>query len=484
MAKILFLQEIWFELQGIMQLSAALKKSGHTVDIIIGKDKEKMLEEIKAYNPDIVAISMLTSYRQYALNMAKFIKENNIPAVVFVGGYDASFFPQTIEQCNDIDVLCIGEGDEPMIELANIIDKKGDYSKIQSLWVRKDGQVRKNQLRPLNMDMDSKPWDDRELYRKYPFFKDFEFAQVMVGRGCPHLCSYCYNHAYRRMYAGAGSKKYTHLRSVENVIGELLVLKNKYDYKSLFFNDSTLTYDKRWLIPFCERYKEEIDLPFTINGVVNEIDEEVCKALASTKKCYLIRFGLETGNEKFRLGVLNRINTNDQYHKATSLMQKYGLRYSMQFMLGLPGETLDMAFETLNMAAGISTKSSVHAVNVFKPYPTMDITEYGTNMGVYDRSLFTDLNSPIGSNRSNIYHNFRRDEDGRMIENLSRFAHLYIRQPWMRPIIKKLIKYQDNRLYQMLWRASETYYTGRHHTRSSWKFAVKYFFRHRMKSFR
>ena len=141
MAKILFLQEIWFELQGIMQLSAALKKSGHTVDIIIGKDKEKMLEEIKAYNPDIVAISMLTSYRQYALNMAKFIKENNIPAVVFVGGYDASFFPQTIEQCNDIDVLCIGEGDEPMIELANIIDnalgamKRGDDKCVGELWI-------------------------------------------------------------------------------------------------------------------------------------------------------------------------------------------------------------------------------------------------------------------------------------------------------------------------------------------------------------
>jgi len=484
MAKVLFLQEIWFELQGVCQLSAVLQQAGHKVDVIIGSDWDSMYPEIKSYDPDVIAISMITSYRQYALNLARKIKESGLKAMVFVGGYDASFFPQTIEQNKDIDVLCLGEGDGPMTELCNALDKKEDYSGIPSLWVRtKDGIV-KNPMRQLNMDMDSRPWEDRELYRKYDFFHDIEFAQVMVGRGCPHLCSYCYNHQYRRMYAEIGSKKYTHLRSVENVIGELLVLKNKYKYRVMFFNDSTLTYDKRWLIPFCKRYKEEINLPFTINGVVNEIDEEVCKALAETGCLYLLRFGLEAGNEKFRLGVLNRTNTNEQYDKATALLKKYGIRYSMSFMLGLPGETLDMSFETLDMAARISNKSSVHAVNVFKPFPKLDITEYGINMGVYDRSLSADVNSPIGSNRENIYNNFRSDEEGRIIENLSRFAHLYIRHPWMRPMIKKLIKLPDNQLYRMLWRVSETYYTGRAHTHSSWKFALKYLVKHRLKSFR
>lgn len=484
MAKILFVQEIWFELEGVMQLSAALKKAGHTVDVVIGNDKEKILEEIKSYDPDLIAMSIITSYRQYTLGIARMIKENNLKALMFVGGYDASFFPETIEQCEDIDILCRGEGDEPMVELANCLDKKEDYSNIKSLWIRKDGKIIKNELRQLNMDMDSKPWEDREIYRKYPFFKDFEFVQVMVGRGCPHLCSYCYNHQYRKMYAEVGSKKYTTLRSVENVIGELLVLKNKYKYKSIFFNDSTLTYDKRWLIPFCKMYKEEINLPFTINGVVSEIDEEVCKALADTKNCYLVRFGLESGNEKFRLGVMNRINTDEQYFKATKLLQKYKIPYSMSFMLGLPGETLAISYQTLEMAAAISDKKSVHAVNVFKPYPRLDITEYGINMGVYDRSLSSDVNSPISSNRNNIYHNFRPDEEGRQIENLSRFAHLYIRYPWMRPVIKKLIKYNDNFFYRFLWRISETYYTGRTHTHSSWKFALKYIFKHFGKAFR
>lgn len=485
MARILFLQEIWFEFEGVCQLSAALKQAGHTVDIIIGTNWDDIFPEIKDYDPDVIAISMITSYRQYALNMARNIKESGLKAIVFVGGYDASFFPQTIEQNKDIDVLCVGEGDEPMTELCNAIDKGQDYSRIPSLWLRtKDGTIVKNPMRPLNMDMDSKPWEDRELYRKYPFFGDIEFAQVMVGRGCPHLCSYCYNHQYRRMYAEAGSKKYTHLRSVENVIGELLVLKNKYKYKVIFFNDSTLTYDKRWLIPFCERYKEEIGLPFTINGVVNEIDEEVCKALADAGCCYLLRFGLESGNEKFRLGVLNRTNTDEQYYKATALLKKYGIRYSMSFMLGLPGETMDISYQTLEMAANISDGNSVHAVNVFKPFPKLDITEYGINMGVYDRSLSADVNSPIGSNRENIYNNFRSDEEGRLIENLSRFAHIYIRYPWTRPMIKRLIRLPDNRFYRMLWRISETYYTGRAHTHSSWKFALKYLVKHRLKSFR
>lgn len=484
MAKILFIQGIWFEFEGIMQLSASLKKAGHQVDILIGTDKEKLLPEIKKYDPDIIGMSIITSYREYTLGVARMVKENGLKALIFVGGYDASFFPEAIEQCPEIDILCRGEGDEPMTELANALDKKQDYSNIQSLWVRKDGKIIKNPLRPLNMDMDSKPWEDRDLYRKYPFFKDFEFAQVMVGRGCPHLCSYCYNHQYRKMYAEVGSKKYTNLRSVENVIGELLVLKHKYKYKTIFFNDSTLTYDKKWLLKFCKMYKEEIDLPFTINGVVNEIDEDVVKALADTGRCYILRFGLESGNEQFRLGVMNRINTDEQYYKATALLQKYKIPYSMSFMLGLPGETIDMSYQTLEMAAAISDKKSVHAVNLFKPYPKLDITEYGINMGVYDPSLFSDVNSPIGSGKNNIYHNFRPDEEGMLIEKLTRFAYLYIRHPWMRPIIKKLITYPDNAFNRFVWRISETYYTGRRHTNSSWKFAFKYVFKHFAKPFR
>ena len=47
MAKILFLQDIWIEYYGIMQLSSLLKKNGHSTDILFASE-EKAVEEIRS----------------------------------------------------------------------------------------------------------------------------------------------------------------------------------------------------------------------------------------------------------------------------------------------------------------------------------------------------------------------------------------------------------------------------------------------------
>ena len=37
---------------------------------------------------------------------------------------------------------------------------------------------------------------------------------------------------------------------------ELKTLVKKYKSKDFFFNDSTLTYNKKWILEFCEAYKK------------------------------------------------------------------------------------------------------------------------------------------------------------------------------------------------------------------------------------
>ena len=277
------------------------------------------------------------------------------------------------------------------------------------------------------------------------------------------------------MYKHHG-QPYCALRSVDNVIEELLILKNTYHYKTIFFNDSTLAWNKEWIKEFLKKYNEKIDLPFTINVCVNEVDEELCKALADTGKCYLIRFGLESGNQDFRLKVLRKPCTDEQYIKATQLMGKYCLRYSMAFMMGLPGETLEHAFETLEFAAKISQKDSVRAVNIFKPFPGLDITEYGIKIGQYDSKYIG--SNLIGEHDMNFYDCFRLDKGGREILKLSRFSHFYMKFPRLRPVIRQLIKLPDNPIYKLIWKFSDGYFTSRHHVHASKTYLLKYVFKH------
>lgn len=478
MAKVIFLQQVWFPLESVMALSAALKAAGHKTAVAVG-GQEKVIKELRAFGPDIIAFPIITPYRKFMIEVCTAVRASGIKSLILVGGYDASFFPDIIYNA-PIDVLCVGEGDDAIVELANAVDKGEDYSNIKNLWVKKNGKLIKNPIRPFK-DVDEKMFEDRDIYRDYdPYFNDIEFEQVMVGRGCPYSCSYCFNHQYRQLYAPV-SRKYCDLRDVDKVIEECLILKNKYKVKNIFFNDSTLGYNKKWLLEFLKKYGEKVGLPFTINATVKEIDEDFCKAIADTGKCFIIRIGLETGNERFRAKVLNKPITNEEYIKATDLMKKYKIKYSMAIMLGLPGETLEYAFETLDFASKLSAKNSVVATNIFKPFPKLDITEYGVKIGQYKRELIEDSNL-IGDNVMNIFQCFRDDEVGKKIINLARLSQIYLHFPLLRALIKnRLIHRPDNTFYRKIQQYSDYYYTNRHHVNASWGYLVKYWLAHRNK---
>ncbi|MBW2968409.1 B12-binding domain-containing radical SAM protein [Candidatus Woesearchaeota archaeon] len=455
-----------------MALSASLKHAGHKTFLHIHRgNNKKLMQVIRKVKPHIIAFPVLTAYRQFMLNTTQYLKGQGVKSILIAGGHDCSFSPELITHPY-LDILCVGEGEDAVVELADAVKKKKDYTKIKNLIVKKDGKVYRNPIRPFK-EPDDRVLNDRDIYRQYHnYFKIIEFAQVMVGRGCPYSCSYCFNHKYRQLYAPV-DKQYCKLRSPEKVIEELLMLKHKYKYRNIFFNDSTLAYNLPWLKKFLKLYKRKINLPFSINLVVSEVNEELCRLLAWTRKCYIVRFGLETGNEKLRMTVLNKRLTNRMFYDATRLLKKYRIRYSMAVMIGLPGETLRNSFETLEMARKIADKNSVIAVNVFKPFPKLDITEYGLKIGQYDPELIGDSNK-IGNAKLNCYECFRTDKVAQKILNLSRFAQFYMHVPFLRPLIKKLIQYPDNFVYRFIWKFSESFFTGKAHTNSSFKFAIKY----------
>lgn len=500
MAKVVFVQEVYFPFQSTAKLSAYLKQNGHEVNLAIG-DEKKVIDRLKKLNPDLIAFSVLTPDRNFMLSTVAAIKKAGIKAPTIAGGYDITFLPQIIEY-SDLDIICKGEGEKPLSELCDMIDSKKDYSNIPNLWVKKNGKIHKNQMRIWATNLDEYPFDDRDLYLDYDsYFKIIPFTQVLAGRGCPYPCSYCFNDGYRKLYQEEGSKGYCNLRSVGNVIEELIILKEKYKARYIFFNDSTLTYNKKWIIEFLQEYKKKIKIPFSINVVIPEINDEVGAALKDNGYCELVRFGLETGNEDFRKNILNKKISNEKLLKGAKMLQKYGIRYSMQMMLGLPGETLDLAWESIEVAKKLSAKDSVHGINIFKPFPGLEITEYGIKIGQYrkeDLSAwdvsdelkktkdgngdFKDL--ALGTRDMAFYENYRTDPVGEYILRLSRFSHIAIRVPALRPLIKQLIKLPDNFIYRFTWKVTEALLNIRVHANVPLSFFVKYFLFHSGKRIR
>lgn len=518
MAKILFCQEIYFPFQSTSKLSAFLKRAGHQVDVIVGEG-QKVVDHIKKSNPDLIGFSVLTPYRNHMLNVAATIKQAGIKTPIIAGGYDITFLPAIIEY-SDLDIICRGEGEEPLVDLLNRIDAKQDYTDVKNLWVKQDGKIYKNSMRTWTMDMDAMPFDDRDLYLDYDsVFKIFPFMQVLAGRGCPYPCSYCFNRGYHEIYRAEGSTKYCNLRSPDHVIEELLILKNKYKAPYIFFNDSTLAYNRAWLAEFLIKYKEKIQLPFSLNAVITEITEEVGAMLKECGYCELVRWGFEAGNEEYRMKILNKKITDEQAFKGAKILQKNGIRYSTAMMLGLPGETIDMTIQTLDMARKLTYGNSSHGICVFKPFPGLEVAEYGVAIGQYNRDEVSAFDLPevlrrnkiiiaaeegsalqatpaedtskediqktaMGTRKMVFFNNYRIDPEGSKILRLSRFSHIIIRMPSLLPLIMFLIKFPDNFIYRFVWTATEALLNIRVHARVPFSFFVKYYLFHYGKQLR
>jgi len=122
MAKVLFAQEIYFPFQSIAKLTAYLKREGQEVDLVIGNE-EKIVNYIKNTNPDLIAFSILTPYRNHMLSSAMAIKKAGIKIPIIAGGYDITFLPQILEH-SDVDIICRGEGEKALTELCHRLDEK------------------------------------------------------------------------------------------------------------------------------------------------------------------------------------------------------------------------------------------------------------------------------------------------------------------------------------------------------------------------
>ena len=145
MAKVLFLQDVWIEYYGVMQLSSQLKKHGHDTDILFASNLDSA-EEIKKIKPDLIAYSCMSIQWNWLKKISTYLKENGIDTPQVVGGIHASMYPEMTIKHDGIDIVCKGEGDYPMLDLCNAIDQKTDYSSIKNLWVKKGENITKKSL--------------------------------------------------------------------------------------------------------------------------------------------------------------------------------------------------------------------------------------------------------------------------------------------------------------------------------------------------
>ena len=89
-----------------------------------------------------------------------------------------------------VDMICVGEGEHAIIELANRLNNGEDYSNVQNLWVKGEDRITKNPMRP-PIDLNDVPFGDFDSFDKERFYRPVSVHVDSAGRG---FVADCYRH--------------------------------------------------------------------------------------------------------------------------------------------------------------------------------------------------------------------------------------------------------------------------------------------------
>jgi len=342
---------------GIESLSAYLKANGHETALVFdpahfrgnsGRDnptlaglfdppREKIIRAVLKEEPDVLALSCVTGNYRWALDLTAEIKsrlKKPVPAVF--GGFHPSMAPERVISRPAVDALVIGEGEDALLELIRSV-KDGEFTDtgVANAWVKSEGNIHRNPVRPYIRDLDRLPFPDKKLfYRKVPFMR--RGYMVMTARGCPYNCTFCINATYHEIYRA----EKTHIRrySPGRIIEELKLARENgpVDYINIY--DDIFTLDLKWIEEFLPVYRREIGLPFFCNIHPDHCDENRVR-LIKEAGCHTVRLGVQTLHDPTLKKTLHRGGLREKVAMALDNLRKYGIRAKVEYILGLPGDS-------------------------------------------------------------------------------------------------------------------------------------------------
>lgn len=373
---------------GIAYLSAVLKKNGHEtalIDTTFGMKETEILSRVKEFKPNLIAISCVTNNFDYATHIATIIKKDNkIP--IIVGGVHPTVDPEETLRRDCFDMVCIGEGDNAIVELVTSMEREDNNTSIRSIWFKENGRIIKNELEPLCVDLDTLPYPDLGIYDFPRYLRHHNMVASFMGtRGCPHQCTYCINRTYQQLYKGLG--RFVRYRSIDNIISEVKTVVAKYNAELVSLYDDTFTLDEKRVKEFCKRFKNDVGLPFYINARVDTITEPMCQDLRDGG-CIRVSIGLESGDPAIRKEVLKRDITDEQIIEGCKLIKKYGFELYTYNMIGIPGEKMCNIRKTI--ALNRKVKPHFLIASIFTAYKGTELYERCKNEGMLNGILSID----------------------------------------------------------------------------------------------
>ncbi len=344
---------------GFAYIATAISNAGFDCEIldldVLRLSDEDLEVQIKNAEFSVVAMGCIVTGYKYIKKICELIKKyHDVP--IIVGNSVATSIPHILLNKTKADIGVIGEGDITIIELLSALRDNNSIEDVKGIYFKKNGKVIFTEERDLIKSLDDIPFINYGLFDMIVYIERFklnipepypmEFDMIKAlpintARGCPFQCTFCF-HVFR-------GKKYRH-RSVENIVKEIEMLKEKYGLNYVQFADELSLFSKKQAEELADFFiKKKIKIFWTADcraGFLKENDIELARKL-KLAGCVSLGYSLESADETILKAMDKQIKITD-FEIQTKILHEAGIIPVTSIVIGYPQETPETLQKTFD----------------------------------------------------------------------------------------------------------------------------------------
>lgn len=395
---------------GLGYLAASLRAHGHEVKLLdaltegweqrwrleggwieIGLSEEDIASIVRTFRPQVVGFSVpFTVQMPRVRSLAHWVKAIHPEILVVCGGNHPTVSPREVLSIPEVDIVVLGEGEEVFPRLLARLARGQSVKQLNGIAFRDDnGETAINPRLKLVEDLDSLPMPAFDLMPLRKFFRAVgkRSFPMFTSRGCSGSCAGC---STNKLY---GTK--TRRLSAESLVRQMQHLIEFYGVREFSFDDDTLFSDRQAAYQLVERLiSAKMKTQWTAQAGCDSqhLDEELLAKMRESGGKRL-HFAPLSGSRRVLYKILDKPIDLFALEQAILRSLKVGFKITCEFMIGLPGETLDEVYETLNFGwklrsygvhdfqfslavpfPGTKVRSLAEELNTILPYPEPMLT--------------------------------------------------------------------------------------------------------------
>jgi radical SAM superfamily enzyme YgiQ (UPF0313 family) len=338
----------------LLSLARALRDAG--IEVVL-EDGRMSGGRTAPGGVDMVGLSTYTGSQIADCLRFASLFDDDVPKIW--GGWHPTLLPEETAAHPLVDVVVRGQGEETLVELCK--GYPGGLENIRGLTWSTESGVRstpERPSRPIN-EIPRMAWDLIDVGEYIRARKGF--AGYIASEGCPYRCSYCSIQRVKRRWSGLDPG------TVRDELG-YLVSKG---LKSLRLDDNIFFLNRGWSREIMG-VLGEVGVPWTAStraDIIRRIDGADLDQ-ARRSGCYRLIIGLESGSDR-TLRLMEKGATIDDARAAIGRIHEAGMKVSVHWLFGIPGETDEDREQTFRFVRSLILKPWVYSQDVYlyTPFP-------------------------------------------------------------------------------------------------------------------